>query len=151
MDANTYTRRRDDMTAIFGDPIQVVTADDLVATGDLVDGTAAYAAGNGANPDRLPRLLFTPAAWSDLADWEDDNAAYQDVPGRIHDVVTASGFWHPLTGRCNTTMLGKRTIFALARIPNTAQANEPRVTNAAVTVHLDAQRPTLTFCLPHED
>lgn len=138
------------MNALFGEPAVRPTTDELVASGALVDATATYAAGNGSDPDRQPRLLFTPAAWDDLAAWHESNTAYQDASGRIHDVVTASGFWHPLTGRCRTNLLGKRTVFSLVRIPNTRQACVPRRANAAVTVSVEQGRPTLTFCMPYE-
>lgn len=126
------------------------TIDERLAAGDLVGATAAYAEGAGTSPDRMPRLLFTRAAWADLAAWNEHNTAYQDVAGRIHDVLTACGFWHPPTGRCRTDMLEERTVFSLVRIPNTRQACTPRHTNATVTAHLDQGRPTLTFSLPYE-
>ena len=138
------------MTALFGEPVTQPTADELVASGALIDGTATYVEGNGSDPARQPRLLFTPAAWDDLADWDEGNTAYQDVSGRIHDVVTASGFWHPLTGRCNTQMLAEHTVFSLVRIPNTPRATTPRHTNAAVYPYLDNGRLTLKFCLTYE-
>lgn len=138
------------MNALFGEPAVLPTADELVAAGALVDATAVYAAGNGSDPNRQPRLLFTPDAWADLADWDERNTAYQDVSGRIHDVVTASGFWHPLTGRRRTNMLGDRTVFSLARIPNTRRATAPQHTNAALTAYLDRGRTTLTFSRPYE-
>lgn len=138
------------MRELFGGPDAPLTTDELVAGGALVDATAVYAEGNGTDPSRQPRLLFTPDAWDDLADWNSDNHSFQDVSGRIHDVVTASGFWHPLTGRCRTDMLNQRTVFSLVRIPNTRQASVPRRATAAVTVAVEQGRPTLTFCLPYE-
>lgn len=138
------------MNALFGEPGDPPTEAELVASGALIDGTAIYAAGNGSDPDRHTRLLFTQAAWEDLADWGEDNVAYQDVSGRIHDVVTASGFWHPLTGRCRMTMLDKRTVFSLMRIPNTPRATVPRHTNVAVTVAVENGRPTMAFSMPYE-
>ena len=138
------------MNALFGEPAVLPSVDELVAAGALVDATGSYAAGNGSDPDQQARLLFSSAAWDDLAAWRDGNAAYQDVSGRIHDVVTASRFWHPLTGRCNTTMLGGRTLFSLTRIPNTPQATIPRHTNATVYPYIDGERFTLIFRLPYE-
>lgn len=138
------------VNALFGNPAKLPTTDELVASGGLVDGTAIYAAGNGSDPDQQARLLFTPDAWADLAAWGEDNAAYQDVSGRIHDVVTASRFWHPLTGRCNSRMLGERTVFSLTRIPNTPRATIPRHTNATVCPSIDNGRLTLTFRLVYE-
>lgn len=138
------------MNALFGEPVEPPTVDELVNSGALVDATDLYAAGNGSDPDQQARLLFSSAAWDDLAAWRDGNAAYQDVSGRIHDVVTASRFWHPLTGRCNTTMLGGRTLFSLARIPNTPRATIPRHTNATVCPSIDNGRLTLIFRLVYE-
>lgn len=138
------------MNALFGEPVEPPTIDELVASGALVDATGLYAAGNDSDPDRQARLLFSPAAWDDLAAWDEGNAAYQDVSGRIHDVVTASRFWHPLTGRCNTRMLDLRTLFSLTRIPNTPRATIPRHANATVYPAIDNGRLTLTFRLAYE-
>lgn len=140
----------DRMNALFGEPVDLPTVDELVDSGALVDGTDLYAAGNGSDPNLQPRLLFSADAWADLAAWSEDNAAYQDVSGRIHDVVAASRFWHPLTGRCNTNMLAERTVFSLTRIPNTPRATIPRHTNATVYPFIDNGRLTLTFRLVYE-
>lgn len=138
------------MNALFGEPVEPPTVDELVNSGALVDATDLYAAGNASDPDRQARLLFSAAAWDDLAAWDERNAAYQDVSGRIHDVVTASRFWHPLTGRCNSRMLGERTVFSLTRIPNTPRATIPRHTNATVCPSIDNGRLTLIFRMVYE-
>lgn len=138
------------MNALFGEPGEPPTVDELVASGDLVDATGSYAAGNGSDPDQQARLLFSSAAWDDLAAWNEGNAAYQDVSGRIHDVVTASRFWHPLTGRFNPRMLAVNTLFSLVRIPNAPRATIPRHANATVYPYIDGERFTLIFRLPYE-
>ncbi|MFL0579584.1 hypothetical protein [Dietzia sp. 179-F 9C3 NHS] len=150
MDATTYTRTRDEMTAAFGEPIHAVTADDLIAAGDLIDATPVYAQGTGRSPELMPRLLFTRAAWDDLAAWDENNRAYQDVSGRIHDVVTMCRALDR-AGRVHGGVFGHRVTFSLLRIPNTRRATVPRTARAVVTVHLDGARPVLTFALPGED
>ena len=140
---NTTTRTHHDNPA--------ATIDERLAAGDLVDATAAYAEGTGTNPDRMPHLLFTRAAWADLAAWNEHNTAYQDVAGRIHDVLMMSRSVELLTGRVRRDRLdGQPRTFYMVRIPNQRLAEIPRAVNVTVTGVLESGRPTLTFSMPNE-
>lgn len=139
------------MNALFGEPAVLPTADELVAAGDLVDATAVYAAGNGSDPDQQARLLFSSAAWDDLAAWSEHNTAYQDVSGRIHDVLMMSRSVELLTGRVRRDRLdGQPRTFYMVRIPNQRLAEIPRAVNVTVTGVLESGRPALTFSMPNE-
>lgn len=131
------------MTDLFAeaDVIHRYTRAQAIADGTLVDvTTTALEAGIS-----LPTAV-TQAAYADCIAWNEKNATYQDVDGRLWDVLTMARL-----GIMRATQ-ADRAEFQLVRIPNTPRATVPRLVSLVVALSGgDDGNPVLTIMLPDED
>ena len=131
------------MTDLFteADVIHRYTRAQAIADGALVDvSTMAREAGL-----TLPTAV-TQAAYADCIAWNEKNAAYQDVEGRLWDVLSMARLG--LTGPANSD----RVRFRLVRIPNTPRATVPRLVELVIGISGgDDGEPVLTIMEPNED
>lgn len=122
--------------------ISVYTRAEAIADGVLVDVTAT-----AAEAGYLLPVAVTRAAWEDAVAWEESNTAYQDVSGRLWDVL-----WMARPAAARTGYGMTRIAFEVLRVPNTPEAVEPVLTT--LHVHIgpgDGGEAVLTVLRPDED
>lgn len=112
-----------------------------IEDGALVDVTAtAQEAGI-----RFP-VAITSALYFDAVAWDERNAAYQDVEGRLWDVLTMAAHY------MRTARGTDRVTATVLRIPNTRRATVAR--KLAFTAHIgpgDTAAPVITLMMTNED
>lgn len=122
--------------------ISVYTRAEAIADGALIDVSAT-----ATEAGYLIPVALTRAAWEDAVAWEESNTAYQDVSGRLWDVLWMARL---AAGRVGHGMT--RIAFEVLRVPNTPDALAPVLT----TLHLhigpgDDGEAVLTVLRPDED
>lgn len=112
-----------------------------IADGVLVDvSTTAREAGF------VVPVAVTQAVYADCIAWDEGNTAYQDVEGRLWDVLSMAR----LAAAGNSE--GSRMPYRIVRIPNTKRATAPRLVELVLHVGPgDSAEPVVTIMLPTED
>jgi hypothetical protein len=134
---------RDDLTAIFGEPVSVYTRAQAIADGVLIDATAeANEAGF-----KVP-VAITAAAWAEVVAWADEDSArqiHQDERERLNDLL-----WVAVTlARYNTS---NRMPFQHHRVPRGGKSvRRTPITLVMVIGPGDNAEPVVTFMLPSVD
>ncbi len=142
----------DPLTEFFGDPIDVVTRQDLLAAGDLVEVRDDLKRDAG-----MPgSVALTRAAWDDAVAWtEADNTrkgTVQDEAGRAWDVLWMCSRAMRRFGPNGPTPVDGM-LFTIVRVPRVGRGTRPRrlILKAMFGVCDDGTTPALTIALPDED
>jgi len=124
--------------------IHSYTRAQALADGELVDVTETAKEAGFRHP-----VAMTRAAYADLVSWNDKNAAYQDVSGRLWDVLYMGMFAIKRGAQPDS----RNTItYGMLRVPNTPRAHEPRNVEVRLAVGPgDNAEPVMTIMLPGED
>jgi hypothetical protein len=143
------------MEELFGEVIYAYTRAQAIEDGFLVDVTEDAKQAGFVSPVALTRdgkqvefvvpVALTRAAYAELVEWNDNNAALQDEAGRLWDVLNIA-WWYASGGK------GQRRLCEVLRVPNTPRATVPR--KAQFVLHCgpgDHAEPVLTIMLPGED
>lgn len=112
----------------------------------LADGTLVDVSETAREAGFVIPVAVTQAAYADCIAWNEDNTAYQDVEGRLWDVLSMARLAASRGGG------GQRLTYTLVRIPNTKRATVPRKVELALHVGPgDSAEPVVTIMLPNED
>ena len=133
-----------DTTQLFGEVIYSYTRQQMLEDGYLVDvSETAKEAGF-----TLPAAL-TKAVWEDCVEWNDADTkrqTYQDIPGRLWDVVSMASF----CARANKDK--SSIIYQIYRVPRGGRGKKARLITLKLVVSPgDKGEPVVTIMQPNED
>ena len=133
-----------DTTQLFGEVIYAYTRQQMLEDGYLVDVTETAKEAGFTLPVALTRTV-----WEDCVEWNDTDTkrqTYQDVPGRLWDVVSMASFY----ARANKDK--SSILYQIYRVPRGGRGKKARLITLKLVVGPgDKGEPVVTIMQPNED
>lgn len=134
----------EEITNIFGSPIYAYSRTQAIADGVLIDVTNMAREAGFTIP-----VAVTDAGWSHCVEWTDEDTkrqAYQDVDGRLWDVLSMLRF--AIAKNRNTSYL----LYKLYVVPRDGKTIKAKLTQLKALIDAgDNGEPVITIMLPNED